>query len=130
MSKVNYMDEIKRIESVLEELDNGNVPREQQTAVSRLKVMLQGLEQTADEMASYIRGDWDAESLNVMQMINNDAFATGNYVTYANNLSKLLRSERAMLICASQTPDEKAYFISEYYKHKKAKEGYSYKKVR
>lgn len=130
MNNVNYMEEIKRIETALEELDERTTPREQNVSVSRLKVMLHNLEQTADEMAGYIGGYWDYQAIEYLKSDNLDAVSKNDYTRYANNLTKLLRLERTMLICSNQTPDEKAYFISEYYKHKKEKEGYSKKKVR
>jgi hypothetical protein len=124
------MDEIKRIETALEQVDENAKERDQRVAVSRLKVMLQNLEQTADEISSCITGEWDYQTIEFLKQQNIYAIERNDYTRYANNLTKLLRMERAMLICSNQSPDEKAYFMSEYAKHKTETEGYSKKKVR
>jgi uncharacterized protein YutE (UPF0331/DUF86 family) len=119
MEKVNYMDEIRKIEDALESIESVEDTKNNKTNTgikSRLEVMLNNLEDTTDQMAAYIRGDWDNTDILHLKQVN--MFNT-NHQEYLSGLTKLLRMERIMLICTTQTPDEKAYFLREYTKYKR-----------
>jgi|LSQX01.3.fsa_nt_gb hypothetical protein len=121
-NRINYMDEIKRIKSMLDNMEEENV-----STKSHLRAMLNNLERTADEMASYISGYYDDTEIDNLRRIN----ALGNSTEeYLSGLKKLLRLERISLICSTQTPDEKMYFLQEYAKYKENQKEVRLPKVR
>jgi len=129
-NKVNYMDEIKKIENAIDRIDEGKKSKKTDILRNRLSVMLYNLEEAADEMAAYISGDINEGFISYLKQINNANLEQNNFEEYLSGLTKLLRMERIMLICSTQTPDEKAYFLREYAKHKEEKSYSGNQKVR
>lgn len=118
-NKVNYIDEIRKIESAIDHIDETPKARENAGVRSRLSVMLDNLEKAAEEMALYISEGMDESYIDYLRQSNDSNLQNNNYSEYLSGLTKLLRTERISLICATQTPDEKAYFLKEYAKYKK-----------
>jgi len=92
--------------------------------------MLYNLEEAANEIAVYINNDIDEGFISYLKQINNANLEQNNFEGYLSGLTKLLRLERITLICSTQTPDEKAYFLREYAKHKEEKSYRGNQKVR
>lgn len=130
LNKVNYMDEIRKIENAITCIDEGKKSKETDVIKSRLTIMLHNLEETADEMANYIFSNNNEERVYYLKQINNANLEQNNYKDYLCGLTKLLRMERIMLICSTQSPAEKTYFLREYAAYKEEKENLQNQKVR
>ncbi|MDD4298740.1 MAG: hypothetical protein PHS98_03825 [Bacilli bacterium] len=108
--KINYIDEIRRLSTAIECMDEEDVQRKQ------CKILLNKLEKIAKQMAAYIAGDWDITLIEHLKYSNALNLEEGNYQAYLAGTKELLWREQIMLICSSQTLDEKTYFMREYYK--------------
>lgn len=117
-NKVNYMKEIETVNKAIDQIDESETKGSNVSIRSRLSAMLYNLETAAEDMASYISGQWDYNAIDYLKQSNVAYMASNDYQNYLSGLTKLLRLERIMLICSTQTPDEKSYFMIEYTKYK------------
>lgn len=110
LEKINYMNEIRRLSDTIDCMDEDDYRRKQ------CKSVLNKLKRTAHQMAAYIEGDWDMEFIRHLKYTNMLNLNEGDYQAYLDGLKELLDRERIMLICSSQSLDERTYFMREYYK--------------
>ena len=113
---LNYMNEIRKIEKAIQMIDN-QTDGKQIGLRSNLVAVLENLKLTASYMADYINGSINVDTIEMINKSKDNYYKEGDLKEYLNNLRDLMRIERIALICRNQTPDEKAYFLKEYYKY-------------
>lgn len=121
--KINYMEEIKQIKNALNNSSDND-------SIIKLSLILKDLEAMADDMASYIIGYSDSSEVDFLKQNIRYCLNNNNYDGYINNFKNLIHLEHIALICSTQTPDEKRYFLEEYAKYKDSKDQKKFSKVR
>ncbi|MFA5408105.1 MAG: hypothetical protein WC343_04960 [Bacilli bacterium] len=118
--RINYMIEIRKMEEVIERLEELPANEINLKIKGHLIKKLQELVSIADDMSLYIHNPNSMGSY--LRISKDNYFIHGDYEKAIEVFKRLQRLEYISALCYMQMPEEKMYFLEDYAKYREEKE--------